>query len=142
MVKRRPTMTDDDEARLLDVLEDIHAGKLSVVAMDEIPEDASFCGDLVYEVSSIWKITVFNDCNSFDYIDNAVTPGGFLWDFDDLWQLAENTEGVITPRKDGRNRVRNYRGCICHLRTDTSSNHSCSDCEKESARIWGIPYHR
>jgi hypothetical protein len=133
-------MTDDDETRLLEVLESIHAGKLLVSAPDGVPEEGNFYGDILFETSNGWKITVFDDGDSFDYIDQVVTPEGVLFDFDDFWRLAETADGEITPRTDSRNRVRNYRGCSCGLTNPLSWHNNFSGCEKEVARVWGIPW--
>lgn len=125
-------MTDDDEARVLEVLEKIHDGALTV-STDEVMGDIFF-GDVIYEISNGWKITVFVDGDEFDYIDNVVTEDGTVFDFDEIWKLAEVESGEITPREDGWNRVRNYRGCSCDLRSDNSSSHWCA---RIVSRIWG-----
>jgi len=134
-------MTDDDELRLLNVLTSLHTGNLtaamSVESQSDVDDWGAFCGDLTYALSNGWTITIFDDCNSFDYIDNVVTAQGQIFDFDDLWFLAETKEGAITPRKDGKNRARNYRGCLCDLRPELT--HSKKDCDGETFRVWGIP---
>ena len=42
-----------------------------------------WAGDVTYVSKSGWKLVVFNDCNSWDYLDSAVSPDGRTWDFGD-----------------------------------------------------------
>ena len=53
--------------------------------------DTVYCGDVEYLVDG-WKITIFNDCNSWDYIDSAESPDGRRGEFED-W--------VHDPESDG-----------------------------------------
>ena len=43
-----------------------------------------WAGNVTYETNTGWKIVVFNDCNSFDYIDSMTSPGGHTWRCEDL----------------------------------------------------------
>jgi hypothetical protein len=57
------------------------------VERGEIPltprEDPSevFAGNVTYDAPGGWVMVVFNDCNSFDYIDGIIDPSGQLWSF-------------------------------------------------------------
>lgn len=108
-------MTDDDELQVLEVLEKIHKGELTVAPIETIDE-ANFFGNVAYAISNGWSIVVFIDGGEFDYIDSVTTGDGTIFDFDEIWKLAEKEDGTITPRSDEWNRLRNYRGCTCDLK--------------------------
>ena len=38
-----------------------------------------FAGNCEYTTDDGWKIVVFNDCASFDYIDSITDPSGYKW---------------------------------------------------------------
>lgn len=128
-------MTDDDELSVLEVLERVHKGELVVAAVVTI-NDASWFGDATYSISNGWSIVVFIDGGEFDYIDSVTTNDGTVFDFDEIWKLAETEYGTITPRKDGWNRLRNYRGCVCNLKGNFHRSHK--QCVELRSRIWGF----
>ena len=43
-----------------------------------------YAGDVPYQTSNGWHITVFNDANEWDYVEEIRTQGGDTLDFDDL----------------------------------------------------------
>lgn len=59
---------------LKSILLKIETGELTVVPVQK-PEDV-YAGNVKYRVSNGWEIVVFNDCDSFDYIDASVEPDG------------------------------------------------------------------
>lgn len=128
-------MTNDDELRILEVLEKIHRGKLAVAPIEKIVEQ-NFFGDVTYTISNGWSITVFIDGGEFDYVDCVTVSDGTVYDFDEIWSLAEKKDGTITPRKDGWNRLRNYRGCICDLKG--LCKHSLKERKAIQHKIWKI----
>lgn len=128
-------MTNNDELRVLEVLKKIHRGELAVAPVEPI-EESNFFGDVTYAVSNGWSITVFIDGGEFDYVDNVKT-NHTTFDFDDIWALAEKSDGTITPRKDGWNRLRNYRGCVCNLKG--LCKHSQKEREAIQRKVWSLP---
>lgn len=42
--------------------------------------DGVFAGDFTMKTSDGWTITIFNDCDSFDYVDSATSPDGRTFD--------------------------------------------------------------
>lgn len=128
-------MTDEEELKILEVLEKIHESKLSVLPREVIPI-TNFFGDVDYTISNGWTITIFVDGGEFDYVDNVVTDDGTVFDFDDIWKLAEEEDGAITPRKDEWNRLRNYRGCVCDLKG--SCKHSQGQRREIQKEIWKL----
>lgn len=45
------------------------------------PQD-TYAGNVPYVASNGWRITIFNDCNDWDYVDRVETPDGRRLDFD------------------------------------------------------------
>jgi hypothetical protein len=43
-----------------------------------------YAGNVPYQASNGWHITVFNDANEWDYVEEIRTQGGDTLDFDDL----------------------------------------------------------
>lgn len=50
-----------------------------------------WAGDVGFMVDG-WKVIIFNDCDSFDYIDSVVSPDGREGCFDDWCGDGENWE--------------------------------------------------
>lgn len=51
------------------------------IQRDTETEWGNYCGDCKYHFNG-WEITVFNDCDSFDYVDKVTGPNGETGDFD------------------------------------------------------------
>lgn len=78
--------------------------------------DGVYAGNVVYETETGWRIEVFNDCDSFDYVDSAVTPDGTAIEFEDfsmdydreepgpkhqVYNFAPNSQRFITAQPKG-----------------------------------------
>lgn len=64
-----------------------------------------YAGDVVFLVEG-WRVTIFNDCDSFDYVDHIVAPDGREVDFSDWWPDGgddNSPEHVLTS--DERNQL-------------------------------------
>lgn len=61
----------------------------------DIDPQEVYAGNVVYRASNGWVLTVFNDANEFDYVDEVVTSDGRRMEFRDLlgtdldWRLEE-----------------------------------------------------
>lgn len=44
--------------------------------------DSSPAGNVDFTLEDGWRITVFNDCGEWDYIDTVTSPAGWSIDFD------------------------------------------------------------
>lgn len=55
-------------------LDTIHREQVPLTA-DALPEEV-WAGNVTYHTPRGWTIVVFNDCMSWDYIDDAITPDG------------------------------------------------------------------
>lgn len=60
--------------RLLNELDTIHREQVPLIAK-ELPGDV-YAGNVTYTTPRGWTIQVFNDCDSWDYIEEAITPEG------------------------------------------------------------------
>lgn len=56
----------------------------------------TFAGDVEFVLVNGWRVVVFNDCNSWDYIDSITAPDGRTWDFDGLGWLRN-----WSPKQEG-----------------------------------------
>lgn len=70
--------------------------------------DEVFAGNVTWSVGGGWLVRVFNDCNSWDYIDSLVTPDGREIDYDDLpdavrfWQPSNAAGWPSLPKSMAR----------------------------------------
>jgi hypothetical protein len=67
---------------LLAFYDAIVARTVELVA-DEDPQRV-YAGNVVYRGSNGWVLTIFNDCNEYDYVDEVLTPDGRTIDYDEL----------------------------------------------------------
>lgn len=70
------------ESEILKVLLDIETGQLGLEPVDTQFE--TYSGNVVYDITNGWQITIFKDANNWDYIDNIKTRDGENIDFDKL----------------------------------------------------------
>lgn len=67
---------------LLAMLERIERGEVTISPTDA-PGDV-YAGNVEYTTSTGHRIVVFNDCQSWDYVDSIFAPNGaLLWDYPD-----------------------------------------------------------
>lgn len=74
------------EAEILTVLHAIESGTITLTP--EMDPQMVCAGDVTYYASNGWKLTVFNDCGEWDYLDSVETSDGRQMAFDDLETLA------------------------------------------------------
>jgi len=73
-------MPSISEAELLQFLKAIEDGSV-VLQADDDPQGV-YAGNVSYAASNGWRMTVFNDCNEWDYVDRVQTADGRSLDFD------------------------------------------------------------
>lgn len=66
----------------LRLLKDIEQRKINVVPR-ALPSDV-YAGDVVYDLSNGGQLIIFNDCDSWDYIDSIVFPDGQTMTYDEI----------------------------------------------------------
>lgn len=54
--------------------------------------EAVFAGDVEFLFGD-WRITIFNDCDSLDYVDNAIAPDGRIGTYADDFSSEFDTDG-------------------------------------------------
>lgn len=74
-------------ARLAQLLHQIADGTLTVRVVGQSWHQ-TFAGDVVFAVSDGSNLTIFNDCDAFDYVDTVMFTDGQRGDFDD-WPDGE-----------------------------------------------------
>ena len=70
------------EDELLQFLKAIEEGTIALRAEYD-PQDV-YAGNVPYMASNGWRITIFNDCNEWDYVDEVITADGRSVDFDSI----------------------------------------------------------
>lgn len=75
-------MAGIQEEELLQFLKAIEEGTVALQA-ESIPQDI-YAGNVSYMASNGWRITIFNDCNTWDYVDRVVAADGRALDFDEI----------------------------------------------------------
>lgn len=81
---------DEIVALLRQILAQPHALKLAGRSWDDI-----FAGEVEFTFCG-WNLSIFNDCDGLDYVDEARAPDGRVGDFDD-WVLPDS---LISPLDD------------------------------------------
>jgi DNA-directed RNA polymerase subunit RPC12/RpoP len=71
------------EEELLGFLKAIEEGTISLQPEECIPQDI-YAGNVPYLASNGWRITIFNDCNEWDYVDRVIAPDGRSLGFDEI----------------------------------------------------------
>lgn len=70
------------EKELLQFLKAIEEGTISL-RPESSPQDI-YAGNVTYTATNGWRITIFNDCNEWDYVDKAITADGRSVNFDSI----------------------------------------------------------
>ena len=76
-------MASITEEELLEFLKAIEEGTIALQPEECIPQDI-YAGNVPYTASNGWRITIFNDCNEWDYVDRVIAPDGRSLRFDDI----------------------------------------------------------
>ena len=71
------------EEELLEFLKAIEQGMISLQPEGCIPQDI-YAGNVAYNASNGWRITIFNDCNEWDYVDRVIAADGRSLSFDEI----------------------------------------------------------
>ena len=79
-------MTGITEGELLEFLKAIEEGTIPLQPEECIPQDI-YAGNVPYRASNGWRITIFNDCNEWDYVDHVSAPDGRSLSFDEIEDL-------------------------------------------------------
>ena len=70
------------EKELLQFLKAIEEGAIFLLP-ESNPQDI-YAGNVAYTASNGWRITIFNDCNTWDYVDKVITADGRSVGFDSI----------------------------------------------------------
>ncbi|HEY2171599.1 MAG TPA: hypothetical protein VGJ30_18380 [Candidatus Angelobacter sp.] len=70
------------EKELLQFLKAIEEGAI-FLRPESDPQDI-YAGNVTYTACNGWRITIFNDCNTWDYVDKVITADGRSVDFDSI----------------------------------------------------------
>lgn len=75
-------MAGIQEEELLEFLKAIEEETISLQP-ESVPQDI-YAGNVSYRASNGWRITIFNDCNQWDYVDQVVAANGRSLGFDEI----------------------------------------------------------
>jgi hypothetical protein len=81
-----PEMPAGEIAEILAVLNAIDAEHPAALVGDDWTE--VFAGEVTWTFRG-WNVVVFNDCNSWDYIDSITAPDGRRWDYDAMADIVK-----------------------------------------------------
>jgi hypothetical protein len=76
-------MASITEEELLEFLKAIEEGTIALQPEGCVPQDI-YAGDVPYMASNGWRITIFNDCNEWDYVDRVIAADGRSLRFDEI----------------------------------------------------------
>lgn len=85
--KEKKMSSDLSKEKVLDFLKRIEEGEIKITPLSN-PKDI-YSGNVVYSASNGWELTIFNDANTWDYIDSIRTDDGVTLGFDDLDVIPE-----------------------------------------------------
>lgn len=69
--------------RVLALLARVEAGEVPLAYVGDRTPAEVYAGNVWYRTPDGWTLVVFNDCNSWDYLDSAISPEGehlHVWD--------------------------------------------------------------
>lgn len=118
--------TNVSEAEVLIFLRLIESGEVTVTPLHE-PQDV-YAANVDYTASNGWTLTIFNDCNEWDYIDHLRTADGRECDFEEIFAHMRAAD-AYRPSEDvawKRYRIPGYLKFRCTR---------CGDLLTEKARI-------
>jgi hypothetical protein len=80
-----PVGTPPTIDEVVDVLAKIHTGEVVVVDLEAVRAEweRTYAGNVEIRLSNGWALHVFNDCDSWDYIDTIVGPWGVVHAFEE-----------------------------------------------------------
>lgn len=88
-------MTRVSNAEVLDLLRAVGKGECIPHLKDPaLTWKAVYAGEVAYAVGG-WQVSVFNDCDSWDYIDSVEAPDGRTGEYEDWYD-----EGGESPQPD------------------------------------------
>ena len=65
------------------MLQDADKGLLKIEQVDHSWKEV-YAGNVIFRIEGGWRIEVFNDCDSWDFIDKIVMPSGTVYLFDQI----------------------------------------------------------
>lgn len=69
------------EAEAVAVLEAVDRGEIEIDKAQRDACAAQYCNNFTYTLPNGWRVTVFNDCDEWDYLDSIEAPDGRRWDY-------------------------------------------------------------
>jgi len=90
-MKNLPPLTEAPppltEAEVVAVLEALNRGEVTIPEEERAAVAQQYNGDFDFHLSNGWTLTVFNDCDEWDYIARVSTPDGRTAGFDELDEM-------------------------------------------------------
>ena len=124
------------EEELMEFLKAIEEGRIALQPEECIPQDI-YAGNVPYRASNGWRITIFNDCNDWDYVDQVIAADGRTLDFDeidnDMSVVREYTPEIeVAWRRYGIPGYMRFRCARCGVDIDpkvlTKAEYLCDRC--------------
>lgn len=82
-------------AELTGLLLRIARGETTVAYVGAYSWAETYAGNVEFITSDGWKLVVFNDCDEFDYVSEAIAPDGREYDFDHGYDIGYSEEEAL-----------------------------------------------
>jgi len=96
--------TNVTESEILSFLCSVESGDVILIPLQE-PQNV-FAGPVDYIASNGWNITIYNDCNEWDYIEHIQTADGRKCDYDDIFEAMPAVDSYQPPSEVAWTRYR------------------------------------
>jgi hypothetical protein len=133
------------EGELLEFLKAIEDGTIVLQPQECVPQDV-YAGNVPYTASNGWQITIFNDCNDWDYVERVIAPDGRSLSFDeidDLMSVAREytPDSEVAWSRYGIPGYMRFRCANCGVNLDpkeiTKAEYLCGRCRSSPPREAG-----
>ena len=86
-------MTNDLED-LVSIIKKIANGQVKMFVVGEYQFQDAYSGNILFKAGD-WEITIFCDCGDYDYIDNAKSPSGKVYEYEDIYPDKDHIEAIL-----------------------------------------------
>ncbi len=118
-------------------LHSVEAGEVTLTPLQE-PQDV-YAGPVDYAASNGWQVSVYNDCNEWDYIERVRTADGLECDYDFIYEHMPQVDAYQPSEEVAWSRYRipgymKFRCVYCGRRCKGGTlPYVCRNCEAHEA---------
>lgn len=101
-------MTDRDAQDILDLLDAIERDEVMLTVVGGVAPQDVYAGSVDYLISNGGRLSIFNDCNEWDYIERVTLPDGRVFHYDSIADHGDEVEDDAEVGDPPRPSVRAY----------------------------------